>query len=248
MESDTKTLTQYYDFSPNHWITMKKDPIQMKSRLADIAYELIHKKIITLEFEPGQQLDEKDLASTLDIGRTPIREALLKLSSEFMVESMPKRGFAVSQLAFQNVKPIFDALRILELGIAQLAVQQNDPEPIELMQENNDQFKKLLDKPDFLTHFWLNHEFHICFAKCAGNDYLLRALKSVRNEVNRLTFMSFKHQNPQGDQFKLYNIDVYKEHQKIIDCVVAKDLPLLQNTIDLHIQSFQKKVFDYLTG
>ncbi len=219
----------------------------MKQRLTDIAYEQMHKKIITLEFEPGQQLDEQELSKSLKIGRTPIREALHKLSSEYMVESQPKRGFIVSQLAFQNVKPIFDALRVLELGIARLAVQQNDPGLLELMQKNNNSFKDLLDVYDFLTLFWLNHEFHIYFSQYSKNDYLIRSLKSVRNEVNRLTFMSFKHQDPHGGKFGNYNIEVYNEHQKIIDCLKNKDLKELEKIILIHIQGFQKKVFKYLT-
>ncbi len=219
----------------------------MKQRLADIAYEQMQKKIITLEFEPGQQLDEQELSKLLKIGRTPIREALLKLSSEYMVESQPKRGFFVGQLAFQNVKMIFDALRILELGIARLAVQQNDPRLLELMQKNNDSFRDLLDISDFLTLFLLNHEFHIYFSRYSKNDYLIRSLKSVRNDVNRLTFMSFKHQNLHSGQFGNYNIEVYNEHQKMIDCLKNKNLKGLEKVILIHVQGFQKKVFKYFT-
>jgi len=96
-----------------------------KKTLGAVAYEKIYRKIISLEYEPGQRLEENQLVKQLGIGRTPIREALLNLSSDMMVESQPNKGFVVSPLTLQKTKAAFSALKILELGVASLAVAQD---------------------------------------------------------------------------------------------------------------------------
>jgi len=84
--------------------------------LALQAYEIIHDKIITMALKPGEHVDEKALVEELGIGRTPVREALLKLASEHLVESRPNKGFIVKPLTLQDVKAMFEALNIIETG------------------------------------------------------------------------------------------------------------------------------------
>ena len=78
-----------------------------KQPLGVTAYNEIYRRIMTLEYAPGQQLEEKMLMEALDIGRTPIREALLRLSADFMIESVPQKGFVVRQLTIQNIRAAF---------------------------------------------------------------------------------------------------------------------------------------------
>ncbi|NNF97977.1 MAG: GntR family transcriptional regulator [Desulfobacteraceae bacterium] len=220
----------------------------MKNRLADQAYEIIQRQIISLELAPGQQIDEKQLAELIGIGRTPVREALLKLTSEYLVESQPQKGFVVTHLTFQNTKSIFEALRILEMGIAELAVQQELSDTFALMQGACDQFESAMAGNDFMRLFWANHHFHLHFAGCSKNDYLIRALKAVRNEVNRLTFLSFNSRFSDTDDFRRYNQSVLHEHSQLIDYLRKKDIDNLKKTLDMHIQGFQQRVVAYLTS
>ncbi|MCK5098031.1 MAG: GntR family transcriptional regulator, partial [Desulfobacteraceae bacterium] len=87
-----------------------------KQPLAVTAYELIIKKIICLEYQPSQHLEENHLVEELEIGRTPIREALVRLQGEKMVESHPQKGVIVRSITLQNTKAVFEGMKILELG------------------------------------------------------------------------------------------------------------------------------------
>jgi DNA-binding GntR family transcriptional regulator len=78
-----------------------------KQPLAVTAYETLVKKIICLEYQPSQHLEENQLVDDLGIGRTPIREALVRLHSEKMVETHPKRGVIVRPITLQNTKAMF---------------------------------------------------------------------------------------------------------------------------------------------
>jgi len=75
-----------------------------KQPLAVKAYETLVKKIICLEYQPSQHLEENQLVEDLGIGRTPIREALVRLHGEKMVESHPKKGVIVRPITLQNTK------------------------------------------------------------------------------------------------------------------------------------------------
>jgi len=75
-----------------------------KKTLSATAYEKIYRKIISLEYEPGQRLEENQLVKQLGIGRTPIREALLSMSADMMVESQLNKGFVVSPITLQKTK------------------------------------------------------------------------------------------------------------------------------------------------
>ncbi len=215
--------------------------------LALQAYRMIHEKIITMDYEPGQHLEEKHLVSELGIGRTPVREALLRLTSEFLVESQPNRGFIVKPLTLQNIKAMFEALRIIEIGAASLAVHQDPARHLSSMREAQENFEAAMQSNDLLRLVWTNHEFHMHFARCSSNEYLVRALQDVRNEVNRLAYLSFGGKEElAGDLLQHYRT-VCREHEQIMDSLEHKDLGTLKKTIEAHIHSFQHRVVLYLT-
>ncbi|MGD9183016.1 MAG: GntR family transcriptional regulator, partial [Desulfobacterales bacterium] len=61
----------------------------------------------------------------MGIGRTPIREALLRLVGEKIVESHPQKGVIVRPITLQNTKAVFEGMKILELGVVSLAIRQD---------------------------------------------------------------------------------------------------------------------------
>ncbi|MBI5602457.1 MAG: GntR family transcriptional regulator [Deltaproteobacteria bacterium] len=212
------------------------------------AYHLIHKKIITLDLEPGQHLDEKQLVHQLGIGRTPIREALLRLASEFLVETQPSKGFIVRPLTVQNVKAMFEAMHIMEMGVVSLAIRQDPSKYLPMMEESQKRFEKAIETNDVLEMVLSNHSFHMHFAQCSANEYLIRALKDVRNEVNRLSYLSFGSRMDITDDIRQHYKSVDQDHLQMMDCLIKKDQDLLQKTVEEHNKAFQRRVIFYLTS
>ncbi|HBF42836.1 MAG TPA: hypothetical protein DDW42_04260 [Desulfobacteraceae bacterium] len=219
-----------------------------KTPLAVQAYRVIHERIITMDLEPGQHLDEKQLINQLGMGRTPIREALLRLASDFLVETQPNKGFIVRPLAFQNIKTMFEALRILELGAASLAIHQDPIRYLPMMQEAQQKFKTAIKADDLLGLVWENYNFHMHFAYCSANEYLIRALKDVRNEANRLAYLSYRGKTGLNGNLKEHYKSVCTEHEQMMDYLKNKNLYRLKETIASHIQAFQQRVILYLTA
>lgn len=220
----------------------------IKQSLGCTAYELIYRKIMTLEYAPGQRLEEKFLVKDLGIGRTPIREALLRLAADFMVESEPARGVVVRPLTVQNTKAAFAALRILERGVAGLAVRQDAGRLLPQMEDANDEVRNAIRQNDVLGLVESNNEFHRLFSECSGNDYLVHALHKVRCETNRLAYLSFGNAvDPLRSQEEHYR-SVVEEHDRIIQCIRERDEILLKDTLTEHSTAFQNRILLYIAA
>lgn len=220
---------------------------RQKLPLAVKAYRIIHERIITLDFEPGQYLDEKRLISELGIGRTPIREALVRLASESLVKKQPNKGFIVTPLTIQNIKALFEALHIMEMGVVSLVVHQDSTKHLPLMQKAQQEFKMALDANNLLNLVWSNHNFHMYFAHCSANEYLVRSLRDVRNELNRLAYLSFSSKIGMNQDLDKHFQSVCREHEQIMEYLKIKELNRLKKTIEKHIQAFQRRIIIYMT-
>ena len=219
-----------------------------KQPLALRAYEILHEKIITMQLKPGAHLDEKKLVQELGIGRTPVREALLRLTTESLVQSEPNKGFVVKPLTLQDVKAMFEALNVIETGVCALALAQDTTECVTLMKQAHNRVKRAISENNLLELVKANHDFHMHFARCSGNQYLVRALNEVRNEVNRLAYLSFGGDfTLRGDLHQHYQT-VIKEHELITRYLKEKNSDALLETIKAHIRTFQNRVVRYLTS
>ncbi len=216
--------------------------------LAAEAYRAIYRKIISLVYEPGQRLEENQLVAQLDIGRTPIREALLRLAADLLVESSPGKGYAVRPITIQNTKAAFDALNILELGVAGLAVRQDASAFLARMEAANQAVSAAMQGMDIFELVEANGAFHAHFAACSRNIYLIEALGKVRCETNRLAYLSYGNEIDLQRSLKEHYASVVDQHATIIACIRERDENGLKTVIEEHIRIFKNRMIQYLTN
>ncbi|MFH1985053.1 MAG: GntR family transcriptional regulator [Pseudomonadota bacterium] len=216
--------------------------------LGALAYDAIYRKIMILEYAPGQRLEEQHLVTQLGIGRTPVREALQRLANDFMVESHHNKGFEVRPITLQNIKAAFAALKILELGVAELAVRRDVGPLLEDMSGANDQVSAAIAANDVLGLVEANSRFHQLFAQASGNDYLIRGLHKVRCETDRLAYLSFNNAvDPLRSQQEHYR-SVVDQHSAIIEGIARRRESPLKKTLIAHIQAFQNRILLYMAS
>ncbi len=222
--------------------------INNRQSLAVKAYEKIIHKIISLEYNPGQHLEENQLVERLGIGRTPIREALLRLAGENMVESQPNKGFVVRPITLQNTKAVFEGMKILELGVASLAVRQDATNLRSKMEASNEKVKLAVKSMDVFGLVEANHDFHMYFADCSHNEYLVRAVNEVRSEAKRLSYLSYANEIDPERSLQIHYESVIREHDEIITYLGERNEARLKETIEKHIRTFQQRIILYMTS
>jgi DNA-binding GntR family transcriptional regulator len=188
----------------------------------------------------------------LALGRTPVREALLRLAGHNMVDTEAGRGFVVRPITLQRTRAVFEALEILELGVARLAVHQPCRVALERMEAANRIFREQVEEAkagrcDVIGLVEANHEFHRHFAQCAGNEYLLRALDEVRFEGDRLAFLSYGTDIGAGASLADHYASVIEEHDRFMVLIERKDGERLSKVVVEHLNAFKQRIVQYLT-
>ena len=229
-------------------MNLSSENTNIKQPLGIMAYEKIRQNIITLSFKPGEKLEEKQLMHHLSLGRTPIREALLRLVGERLLDSQHGKGFMVRPITLQNTRAVFEMMKILEIGAASLAVRHDTTALLTKIEKAGEDVKKAVKKMDTLGLVHANHDFHLYFSQCAHNEYLLRWIDEIRNEAKRLSYLSFTSEIDSGKSLETHFKAVIEEHDKIVVCLKERNEEELKKTIIVHIQAFQQRIIAYMSS
>ncbi|HSU23242.1 GntR family transcriptional regulator (plasmid) [Comamonadaceae bacterium OTU4NAUVB1] len=103
---------------------VKPPPAAPRRRAADVAYDAIEALIATLQLQPGSPVVEADIAERTGLGRTPVREALLRMSSVGLIDQQPRRGLLVSNIDLADHLDVIQTRRVLEVLIAACAARR----------------------------------------------------------------------------------------------------------------------------
>ena len=225
---------------------MAQPDVSIKKPLYDVAFDEIYRRIITMEYAQGQVLHEKQLMEALGIGRTPIREALPRLAGCGILESHPNRAWTVRPITLQNIKAVFEALEIMEMGVIGLAVRQ-DPTPLlDQMAAAQADVEAAIRDQDILGLVESNHRFHMSFYAAARNEYLLHGLSRIRFETKRLAYISYGQNLKQENSSAAHYATVRREHGAMMHHLKEQDADGLRRTCRDHLAAFRERIIQYL--
>ena len=122
-------------------------------------YEALKALIISGEFNPGSDLDENELVQRFEVSRTPVREALIRLSMEGLVSMLPNRGAKVSNLNFSDITDHLEIMDILTPSVCYLAALRRTPGDLEAIKEQVDRLNatgrdQLHERLDAIFHLY----------------------------------------------------------------------------------------------
>jgi DNA-binding GntR family transcriptional regulator len=143
------------------------------------ASEVIREAIIDGRLAPGQRLKEEELARQLGMSRTPVREALLLLQSEGLVESTPRRGATVRSYAMDDLDDMYQLRAILEGYAARRAATRISPDDVARLEESCARFDRLRAEDDLGDLVKENLFFHNVILAAAGSDRLVPLVRKV---------------------------------------------------------------------
>ena len=164
-----------------------------RKSLAEIATDKLRMMIVQGQLDLGEKIREQDIAETLGLSKTPVREALLRLESEHLVEIRPRKGtfvFSTNQDDLENLC----ALRVsLEQAAIRHAMQRNLARLIFALERFGEPVGKILheDQHDMNYYLKLDFEFHRTILTLAKNPYLTDALSSIATKVQALRYRNY---------------------------------------------------------
>jgi DNA-binding GntR family transcriptional regulator len=202
-------------------------------RLSDKAYQLIRHKIITLELPPLTSIDEQALMENLQLGRTPIREALQRLAAEDLVFFAPRRGIFVSEISITDLQKIFEARMVLEGFCARLAAQRATAEQLARMDAIVGELDHV-EGEEARALMAVDEAFHEWLYDAADNKF-------VADTLRRLHALSFRLWHLVLDRLGSVR-NAMEQHVEIADAVKARDGLRAEVLIQRHISEFQQEI------
>lgn len=217
----------------------------IKKSLREQAYQKLRDQIITLDLRPGAQIIESRLEQELSIGRTPVREALLRLVNEGFLIPVPGRGFYVREITLESVRALFEAVMIMERGGIAFSVQRVSAKEIFELEEVHDSLQKAMSQGEYLQVTLLNSQFHRIIHQSSRNNFLISSLYNLEPQYHRLAYLCFS-ANSQLDTLSAHFDKVIADHDSLIKSLKARDEKAAVDSITNHIRLFHTRVTQYL--
>ncbi|MGQ9646552.1 MAG: GntR family transcriptional regulator [Thermodesulfobacteriota bacterium] len=209
-------------------------------------YEVIKRKIITLDLKPGEVLEEKKLAAELGVGRTPVREALLLLKNDNLIESQPNKTAYVREMNLKNIKDLFESLMHIEKLTACLASERITPTELKEIEKTEEDLNKALSRRDFWEIESQNQKFHQLVAQASDNEYLISIHRNLRTQAERLSYLAISKEWENGPALNDH-LDKIKEHHKaILRCLKRKNPKSMEKLSVEHVKLFRNRIMVYL--
>ena len=163
------------------------------SSLADDAYERLKHEVLSNRMPPGFQALEPEISNRLNMSRTPVREALIRLQEEGLIEMIPRRGMRVLPLSPDDMREIYEVLVCVEAeAVALLAARKPSREDLFPLEEAVCEMESALERDDLDAWANADSRFHILLGELCGNGRLASIAETLHNQVHRARMLTLR--------------------------------------------------------
>lgn len=204
--------------------------------LKDVAYQQIKERILDESFAPGAFLSERELIEILQMSKTPIKSALVRLETEGFVTVSSKQGIIINPLSIDQIIDIYNLRIALESYIFTQISGKLTEEQCRLIEKNlSDTEEKCqqLDSKGFTNE---DHAFHLLLCEISGNKEIYRVLLNYQDHLHRITLRHLKKDPRRMLKF-------YQEHVEIYHSLKNGDQKSVE-LITTHLQKSKQKLLD----
>jgi DNA-binding GntR family transcriptional regulator len=168
-------------------MSINSQAVDDQGSLAEQAYRHLEEQLVTLKLAPGELIGEKDLVESAGIGRTPVREAIQRLSAEGLLQILPRRGLMVTPLRRSDLTQIIETRRVLERLMVVKAAERATPDQrqaLRILAAHLDGAGNDLD-----VFFRLDQRLDELLELACNNRYLVKALTAMHSQCRRLWYL-----------------------------------------------------------
>jgi len=179
--------------------------------MREIVYRSLVDDILSGRIKAGERLCEAHLAKRFQVSRTPIREALLQLQEQDLVEHTKHVGAVVKKLSARQVDETYEIVALLEAHAVEVSVPKMTKADVDLLQTLQDKMRQCLALFKFSTYVKLNAQFHDFFCKKSGNAKLRDTALELRKSIYRVVV--------EGQTLPQHGTEYLESHDRILRAV-----------------------------
>jgi DNA-binding GntR family transcriptional regulator len=197
--------------SPTH-----ADPVAAGGSLVESAYQTMRQRILDNAWPPGHRALEQELALELGMSRTPVREALIRLQNEGLVEVIPRHGMSVLPVSAGDMRDIYEMLTALESTAAELAVRRGPGEAeLKPLLDASRDMGRALKADDLDAWAAADESFHRHLVALSGNRLLIDAVQNCWDRAHRARMVTLR-MRPKPSHST-------REHMEVVEKIRAGD-------------------------
>ncbi len=206
----------------------------MSEEIADI----IRENIVSGNVNPGEKVNEYQVAKLLNISRPPIREAFRLLAAEGLITLVPRKGAFVSKFSIEEVKEIYEMKSMMESFAVRLAIPTVGKRKVSTLDSINNSMEEKIKQNNFKAILKLNIEFHRKMIKMSKNKKLIRFYESIVLSIRRYQRVGLS--APTSWEISL------QEHKNIVEAIRSENIELAEKLCREHIMRATVRVISRL--
>ncbi len=219
--------------------TLTSTETRAPQRLVRIdVYERLRSEILSCVLRPGTRLQEKDLAEKYGVSKSPIRDALLRLQEQHLIEVLPRKGYRVTPVSVNEIGEMYEMRSILECSCVRRLIDQAGDAEL-------DALEAVAAAPaDAGIAPWIqyNRRFHLALANASGNSRLTRATSEVIEQFDRLIYMNMSNMLREAGNLQQF-VD---EHKAIVAAIKRRDKRAAVALTREHVESSRKLLLEQI--
>jgi DNA-binding GntR family transcriptional regulator len=212
--------------------------LDQPASLSKLAYDAILKSILSNAMIPGEIYSEMSLAQDLGISRTPVREALLELSVQGLVEFLPRKGIVVYRINAKDVDEIFEIRRAIDATAAEKLASADPPPDTRLLRKALKKQNEAVESKSYWKYLRADRDFHVTLAQLTGNGRLVAIAENIRNLVHLMGIQALERQGRM--------LAVLDEHTRIIEAIEQRQPQQAREAVIDHLIKSEQAVLEAL--
>jgi DNA-binding GntR family transcriptional regulator len=207
-----------------------------RKSLGEHVFDNLRKAIIRGELPSGKRIVESRIAASMNISRTPVREAIHKLEREGLLNKLPKGGFVVLGITRESIEETFGIRSVLESYAARLAAVQHQKGDLTALERKIDEFQDYLQQNRLKALPRINTEFHDCLYALSRSPRLIKMINELRDPIYRFRRIILLDKS----LAKRSNAD----HQQMVRQIRKRDADSVEKLVKEHILRGQTAVME----
>lgn len=195
-----------------------EEPAAQAGDLATTAYRRIREAILRMEFQPGQRLQEVEIAAWLGISRTPVREAFRRLQAEGLLQSLATRGVVVAEVSIEDIDDAYRVIEMLEALSSRLAAERLTADGAAAIGALLIQMREAAAATELERWAKVDAEFHTAIRAIAANPKLVQIADLVYPVIDRVRHLHLR-EGSEPERLAAETI----AHRRLGEAILAQD-------------------------